>query len=409
MKKNMILSGLGIAILMFMVGCEELDPVEKHPKQIILNKKAAEIVKADQQFAFEIFHEVSKITEEDNIMISPLSISYALGMTYNGAAGSTLDAFNNVLHFQGLTNEEVNESYKDLMDQLVNLDEKVEFSIANSIWYREGFTCEEEFLNTNKTYFDAVVEALDFSDPASVDIINNWIEEKTNDKIQDMLDVIPPDAFMYLVNAIYFNAKWHYQFDPEDTMEKNFYLANGETHKADFMKVNGTFNYTTQNNFRAVELPYGDSTFSMVVMLPETNITTDELISEMDIDAWQSWFSDSRNTNVQVELPKFKFEFKELLNDPLTDLGLGVAFSDNADFSKIRPEKDLFISRVIHQSFIDVKEEGTEAAAATAVEISLTSVGEPGPVMFIANRPFLFVIKENSTGLIVFVGKVGKP
>jgi len=405
----MILTATAMAALLATTACEELPPVNKQPNQITLNKKAAEIIEADQQFAFEIFREVYEFTDEENIMISPLSISYALGMTYNGAEGTTLEAFNNVLHFGELTNTEVNESYKDLMDQLVTLDEKVEFSIANSIWYREGYTCEEDFLVTNETYFDAVVEALDFSDPASVDVINSWIAEKTNDKIQDMLDVIPADAFMYLVNAIYFNAKWRYQFDPEETVEKNFRLDGGANHKADFMRINGNFNYTSHDDFKAVELPYGDSTFSMVVMVPNGSVTTGELVAEMDATTWDSWFTGSVMANVQVELPKFTFGFKELLNDPLTALGLGIAFTGNANFSKIRPENDLFISRVIHQSFIDVQEEGTEAAAATIVEMMFTSIDDPVPVMFVADRPFLFVIRENSTGVVVFMGKVGKP
>lgn len=398
-----------MSALLIMTDCEELPPADEQPNQITLNKKAAEIVEADQQFAFEIFREVYGLTDQENIMISPLSISYALGMTYNGAAGTTLEAFDSVLHFDGLTNTEVNESYKDLMDQLVTLDEKVEFCIANSIWYREGYTCEEDFLNINKTYFDAAVEALDFSDPAAVDIINNWIAEKTNDKIENMLNVIPADAFMYLVNAIYFNGKWRYQFDPEETIEKNFFLEGGEIHQADFMRINGGFNYTSHDKFTAVELPYGDSTFSMVLMLPGSNVTVGELVTEMDAAAWESWFTGSAMTNVQVELPKFTFGFKELLNEPLTDLGLGEAFGPCANFSKIRPENDLFISRVIHQSFIDVQEEGTEAAAATIVEMSFTSIDDPIPVMFIADRPFLFVIRENSTGVIAFMGKVGKP
>jgi len=391
--------------------CEESEPIQKEIPKITLNKKAAEIIEADKAFGFELFKEVNILSEKDNIMISPLSISYALGMTYNGAAGTTLQAFNDVLHFGDLTTQDVNESYKDLMDQLVQLDDQVEFSIANSIWYRLGFQVLSEFIQTNKDYFDAAVKEIDFGDPQTVEVINQWIEDKTNDKIKDMLDYIPVDAAMYLINAIYFNAQWKYEFEKGDTYQGGFNLSDGSIHQADYMRVSGNFVYTSNEDFTAVELPYGDSTFSMVVMLPSADKEVSDLIAKLDVAHWDSWFDNSSYTGVQVDLPKFKYEFKELLNEPLTDLGLGVAFSEfEADFTRINSDGDLYISRVIHQTFIDVQEEGTEAAAATIVEISFrSSPGGGSPLYFKADKPFLYLIKENSTGAIVFIGKVGKP
>ncbi len=400
-------TAITLAALFLFPACEKSDPAEKEPNQVVLRKKAAEIVEADRQFTFELFREVCTLSDEENIMVSPLSVSYALGMTFNGAAGTTRDAFCDVLHFGDLTNQEVNESYQDLMDQLIHLDELVEFSIANSIWYRLGYQVLEEFITANQTYFDAMVSELDFSDPQAKETINDWIEEKTNDKIRDMLDYIPSDAVMYLVNAIYFNAKWRYEFDPESTQQGTFYRENGSIGQADFMKVNGAFNYTVSDDFSAVELPYGDSTFSMVVMLPAAGKTAGELVEEMDLEQWDSWFGTSWMENIQVELPKFKYGFKKLLNDPLINLGLGVAFSGGADFSGITPGGGIYISRVIHQTFIDVQEEGTEAAAATIVE--MREVSMPTPLIFRADRPFIYLIKENSTGAILFIGKVGMP
>ena len=396
--------------------CENADPIQKEIPKITLNKKAAEIIKADNAMGFELFREVYLLSEEDNLMISPLSVSYALGMTYNGAAGTTLEAFNDVLHLGELTSVEVNESYQDLMDQMLNLDDKVEFSIANSIWYRLGFQVLSEFINTNKDYFDAEVKEVDFSDPQTVEVINQWIEDKTNDKIKDMLDFIPGDAVMYLINAIYFNAQWKYEFEKGDTYQGDFNLEGGTKYQTEFMRVSGNFQYTTNEDFTAVELPYGDSTFSMVVMLPSPRSGVmlpspgDEildLVAKLDIDKWDSWFENSRYTGVQVDLPKFKYEFKKLLNDPLINLGLGVAFSGEANFTRITPPGGIYISRVIHQTFIDVQEEGTEAAAATIVEFRETS--SSSPINFKVDKPFLYLIKENSTGVIVFIGKVGKP
>ena len=407
-KTSAILFCLLILALFIMPSCEKMDPVEKETKKIVLNKKSAEIIQADRQFAFELFKEVHALSEEDNLMISPLSTSYALGMTYNGSAGDTREAFRQVLHFGEWTDQEVNESYKDLMSQLVTLDDKVQFSIANSIWYKLGYNVLEEFISINQEYFDAAVEELDFSDPEAVEIINAWIEEKTNDKIKDMLDYIPGGAVMYLINAIYFNATWKYQFVPEETFEDDFILEGGTVHRTDFMQVEGTFNFTGQEDFTAVELPYGDSAFSMVVLLPKPGVSTAALVEAMDADHWDSWFESSYPTNVQIQLPKFKYGFKSLLNHPLINLGLGIAFNDGADFSNITPGGGIFISRVIHQTFIDVKEEGTEAAAATIVEMFESSIPS-GPTLFRADKPFLYVIRENSTGAILFMGKVGKP
>jgi serpin B len=392
-----------------LISCEKSDPIQKDPPKIILHKKSAEIIEADNALAFELFREVNLISEEENIMISPLSVSYALGMTYNGAAGTTLKAFNDVLHFSDLTSEEVNESYKDLMDQMLNLDGKVELSIANSIWYRLGFQVLTEFIQTNNDYFDAEVQEVDFSDPQILELINGWIEDKTNDRIKEMLDGIPSDAKMYLINAIYFNAPWKYEFVREDTYFGAFSLTDGTKHPVDYMSVTGSFQFSSNGDFRAVELPYGDSAFSMVVMLPHPDKKISDLLAGLDTDQWESWFEYSSYYYHRVDLPKFKYEFKELLNDPLKNLGLDEAFTPDADFTKITPPGGIYISRVIHQTFIDVQEEGTEAAAATIVEHIDGSSGENVPTYFKADRPFLYVIKENSTGAIVFIGKVGKP
>ncbi len=321
---------------------------------------------------------------------------------------ATRDAFRNVLHYGDLDDQGVNESYKDLMGQLLHLDERVEFSIANSIWYKQGFTVLEDFISTNREYFDAAVEELDFADPGAKDIINGWIEEKTNDRIQDMLDYIPSSAVMYLVNAIYFNAKWKYQFDAEATTPGVFFKAEGSQTQAEFMKVKGAFNYLIGQGFSAVELPYGDSAFSMMILLPVSDSNLDELVEALDQELWAGLLATPVVRNVQIEIPKFKYGFKSLLNDPLINLGMGVAFGDGADFSRITPGGGICISRVIHQTFIDVQEEGTEAAAATIVEMRETSAG-PDETVFRADRPFLYVIKENSTSAILFMGKVEEP
>jgi serine protease inhibitor len=407
--KMRLVSVSAIVIAVFLLSaCKKSDPVPREPKKIDVQYKSAEIVEADLNFGFELFREINERTAEPNLMISPMSVSYALGMAYNGAGTETFEAFRQVLHFDELTLEEVNRSYQNLMSQMPGLDPDVEFSIANSMWYKLGFQVLQTFVDVNKEYFDAEVREVDFSDPGTVDLINGWIEEKTHDKIRDMLDYIPADAVMYLINAIYFNAPWKYEFDKSETYEGNFHLEDGGTHRADFMVLKGDFMYTETNSFKAVELPYSDSAFSMVVILPDQETGMDDLVSELNADNWKLWFSDSYMTGLQIRLPKFKYEFKSLLNDALISLGMGIAFTPDADFTGIRSSGGIYISRVIHQTFIDVMEEGTEAAAATIIEFIETSAGG-GDIFFVADRPFLYVIKENSTGAVLFMGKVGKP
>lgn len=408
MKSQGIHIILALSTALLTLACEKSDPPQKEPVKVNLEYKSAELIEADLEFGFDLFRKIYAQSDETNLMISPLSVSYALGMAYNGAETTTFDAFQDVLHFGDLTRDEVNQSYKSLMNQLTGLDDRVEFSIANSMWYKLGFQVVQEFIDNNKTYFDAEVREVNFTDPATVDLINGWIEDKTNDKIRDMLDYIPGSAVMYLINAIYFNAPWKYEFDKADTYQGNFHLEGGGSHSADFMRVEGDFMYTATEDFSAVELPYGDSAYSMVVMLPENGTEPASLVEKLSASNWKDWFGDSFMTGVSVHLPKLKHGFKSLLNDPLIDLGMGVAFTPSADFTGITPPGGIFISRVIHQTFIDVMEEGTEAAAATIVEFIETSAGG-GNISFIADRPFLYVIKENSTGAILFMGKVGKP
>jgi len=413
MKKEFIFLVIWIITAGIFPSCEKSGPLDKEPEETNteeseetgLQKRTPEIIKADKAFGLELFRELCSTSESDNLMISPFSVSCALGMTYNGAAGTTLDAFVDVLHFENLTTREVNATYKDLMGQLATKDDKVELSIANSIWYRAGFSVLDEFIATNREYFDAAVEQINFSSPQSVDIINQWIEDKTNGKIQDMLEQIPDDAIMFLINALYFNAQWKYEFEEGKTRQGNFFPEDGSVHTTDYMYVHGNFNYFSNDDLQAVELPYGDSSFSMIIIWPSGENKVSDLLNKLDTVHWDSWFANPAMTELYFEMPKFKFDYKVQLNDPLINLGLGVAFSGEADFTRINPAGGIYISRVIHQTFIDVQEKGTEAAAVTVVQADRSMSG----LTLIVDKPFLYFIKDNSTGAILFIGKVGKP
>ena len=382
------------------------------PKTMDLTKKSLELIESDNDFGLEFFKEVLTGDTSPNIMVSPLSVALALGMTYNGASGTTKDAMKETLKLGGLSDQEINESYKSIMDQLVRLDPKVILNIANSIWYKLNFPVQNEFINLNSQYYYAEVNELDFSLPEAKDIINGWVDEKTEGLIPEIIDNISPDVVMYLINAIYFKGVWKYEFDPEKTSERDFYLEDGRNMKVDMMEMEEEVLYTSNDIFQAVSLPYGDGQFNMFIMLPAAQKTTADIVVELNNDNWDSWISSLQTEQVVVKLPKFKFDFFRLLNDDLTDMGMGIAFDpDNADFSGINPERDLYISRVLHKTFIDVNEEGTEAAAVTAVEISETSYNPNEPVIryFVADHPFLFAIRENSSGTILFMGRVGQP
>ncbi len=381
------------------------------PKPINLDQKSLSLLEADNIFAFEIFKEILQSEEDEkNIMISPLSIAIALAMTYNGADGETKEAMENTLHLQGLSTGDINKSYQSLLDALLSVDPKVIMEIANSIWYRDDFYVEEDFLNINKTYYDAEVAKLNFSDPASVDIINRWVSDKTHDKIDKIIEQIDPLDVMFLINAMYFKGTWKYEFDENDTHEAPFYNEHGNfLGDVEMMMIEGDFNYYSNDLFHAVELPYGQGNYSMIVMLPQSGVSIDSLVSNMNNDKWKTWMEGFyERPDFDVYLPKFKFEFEKELKEILSQLGMEIAFDPNgsADFSKINPDVYLYISSVKHKTFIEVNEEGTEAAAVTSVSVT-TSIGPSNE--FKADHPFVFVIKEKFTRAIMFMGKVAEP
>jgi len=400
-----------VAIIVSGQSCDRFSD-DPEPKQMNLSKKSLELIDSDNNFGLEFFQKVATDNTSENVLVSPLSVALALGMTYNGAEGTTKDAMKEALKLGNLTDEEINISYKSIIDQLVKLDPKVIMNIANSIWYELNFTVQNDFIKLNKDYYYAEVNELDFSAPDAKDIINEWVDERTKGLIPSIIDNIPEEAVMYLINAIYFKGVWMYEFDPDDTREQDFYPEDGMTQKVDMMQLEGDLLYASNNLFDAISLPYGDGQFNMFIMLPKGENTTGDIVAELNNDNWNTWINSLGKQKVVVKLPKFKFDFFRLLNDDLTGMGMGIAFDpDNADFSGINPYMELYISRVLHKTFIEVNEEGTEAAAVTAVEIGTTSYNpdEPPVMYFTADHPFIFTIRENSSGTILFMGRVNLP
>ncbi len=377
----------------------ELTSLEKH------------VIESGGNFGLKLFKEINKEERDKNVFISPLSVSMALGMTYNGANGSTEDAMQGILELGGLTNQEVNESYKSLIELLIGLDSKVKFQIANSIWYRQEWTFEEVFLNLCGTYFNAEVSGLDFNDPNAPNIINGWVDENTNGKIKEIVDApINPLTVMFLINAIYFKGTWTYEFDVSKTKDDLFTLPDGSKKACKMMIQSNDFQYFSNADFQAIDLPYGDGGFRMTVFLPRPEKNIDDLIAELGAENWDLWMNSFSKHGGTLELPRFKLKYEIKLNDILKALGMGIAFDpDQADFTGMyKGTYKLYIDKVKHKTFVEVNEEGTEAAAVTSVEIAFTSIGPSGFTMRV-DRPFIFVIRENQSNTMLFIGKIVEP
>lgn len=375
-------------------------PIAELPRA--LTGSEGKIIAGSNDFAFDLFRTGNLAQHKANVFVSPLSASMALGMTANGANGATYDEMRTALRLNGATREDVGGGYKSLIALLRGLDPGTTFTIANSIWYEQTFSFNASFLGESKQYFDAQVQALDFKNPSAVTTINSWVNAQTNSRIPKILDSIDSSEVMFLVNAIYFKGIWHIQFDKSKTVDALFHAADGTTATVPMMARGKGVQFTATPEYSAVDLPYGNSAFTMTVVLPSGDI--DAFAESFDQAKWNSLVSSLHESDIEVFLPRFRMEWKRELNDDLQQLGMRLAFF-NADFTRMSPlGLNLVITRVLQKTFVDVDEEGTEAAAATMVGIGLTSLAPS----FRADHPFLVVIRERFSGTILFIGKIAK-
>jgi serine protease inhibitor len=391
-------------VLLVQCSDKSTTPTPTPPRDLTAAEK--ELVSSGNKFGLKLFREIVSQEGDKNVFISPLSVSMALGMTYNGADGSTQEAMQNTLELQGMSLEDVNKSYRSVNDLLRGLDPRVTFQIANSIWYRQGFEVESTFVDLNQTYFDAVVSALDFADPSAVVTINNWVNEKTNGKIDKIIERIPNNTVMYLIDAIYFKGTWKLRFDPRKTAAQPFHLSNGFEKSCQMMAMPETkiASFYTRE-FMAVDLKYGDGDYSMAILLPHSDMNLDSVMSQLNDENWLSWLGQFETRDLALQVPKFEIEFEKSLKDALGAMGMAIAFTDSADFTGINRLGNLLITEVKHKTYVKVDEEGTVAAAVTSVGVGYTSA----PFEFVVDRPFLFVIHENHSGTILFMGKIVDP
>jgi serpin B len=368
---------------------------------------------ANNGFAFKLLKQIAKDQPVANIFISPYSASTVLQMVGSGAAGQTKAEMQQVLETTGLSSDTVSAANKKIAQSLNSGNTNIILTTANAIWYRQGAPVKPEFIACNQQFFGATVDGLNFQDPHSVDIINAWASDKTHGRISRIADgmIDPKYTQLFLANAVYFKGKWSEPFEAKVTTDRPFYLRIGGQKKVPMMTQTKTFTYRHGTGYQAVRLPYEGENLAMYVFLPDTNSSPEKLLGIMNGDSWQKvtkpGFSEKEGT---VVLPKFKLESSVELKQPLQALGMKTAFDPlGADFSGIAP--GLFISHARQKTFVEVKEEGTEAAAVTgiAVEAGGMMMPPPNPFQMIVDRPFLFLIEDEQTGTILFMGVMFDP
>ena len=412
--KKITTSLLLLSIVLIFISCEKsnLDKENKlpEPMKIQLRGSEASMQKSDQAFAFDFFAKVFDEEQNDNdenFMVSPFSLSMALAMTWNGSAGDTKTAMQNTLGFEDWADEDVNKYFSKLKNAFQETDPSTKLSIANSIWTNQQVKIFPEFISLNKTYYNATVESVDFTNSATVGRINKWAADNTNNLIDKVLEKTKSDDLMYLLNAIYFKGIWVSEFDVKNTSKMNFTADNGSQVKVDMMHQEANFNYAHDETMQVVELPYGNKSFSMMVLLPKEDKNLEDVAHVLQqSDYWSNLKREFGNKKVDLFIPKFKTEYSKKLNDVLTDMGMGIAFeADKADFSRMS-DRDAYISFVTQDTYIATDEVGTEAAAVTVVGIVETSAPVTESVVFKADKPFIYMIQENSSGSVLFMGAV---
>ncbi|HEV8448974.1 MAG TPA: serpin family protein [Gemmatimonadaceae bacterium] len=397
-----------IAAWMAAVACSDASG-PKPPPSFTLNPAEQGVATSGNDFSFALFQQVAKTDPGSNVFISPLSASMSLGMAMNGASGSTFDAMRTALRFGSGDVSQLDAGYQGLIGLLRGLDLTTTFQIANSVWYRNAFAFKQPFLDTTKKYFDAQVQGLNFDDvPGSLATINGWVSSHTAGKIPTILDDIKPDEVMFLINAIYFKGTWQYQFDPKSTAPSAFWASDGTMQTVPFMNrpedMKPEFRVGSAQGLAIAEMPYGNGAFAMDIVLVPFNVKAgiDSVAAQLNASTWAALIASLTDTDEAFAMPKFTLAYDRMLTNDLSTLGMGIAFSDAANFSGMSTQA-LKLSFVKQKAFVTVDETGTTAGASTVTGVQLTALRE-----FRVDHPFIFVIRERQTGTILFMGKMLK-
>jgi serpin B len=387
---------------MFVVACASSDHSESNEEPMN--------IKVSEKFATNFFKLAAK-KPDSNIVVSPYSVSTALSMAYNGAGSKTKTEMQNVLDYTGLSDEAVNQQNLSLYKSLMQVNPSSELTVANAMFANKNFEFVKAFMDSNQKYYGAKLETLDFADLSTVNKINNWVKDNTKSKIPSILDKVAPDAILYLVNAVYFKGVWLDEFKKDETQPVDFKLSDGSKKTVEMMNRSAKMSYFAGNNFQAVMLPYKDKRLQMCIFLPDKKSNITAFINSLTSESWSEWREQFRKEEGHLGLPRFKVEYKTELSEVLKAAGMPSAFEDNcADFKKMI-EQNAMISRVLHKTYLEVNEKGTEAAAATAIEMSVTSapMNPKPPFEMICDRPFVVAIRDEKTNAILFVGAIVDP
>jgi serpin B len=363
------------------------------------------IITAANAYSFALWRTVNDSLPAENVFVSPLSASFALGMTMNGANGTTYDEMRSALQFGNIDLPAIDSGYKSLIDLLKSLDPSTTMQIANAIFYSQTFPFNSSFTQTVATYFDAEVKPRDFHDSqGTLNAVNDWASSKTAGRIPKVLDSVDPSAVMYLLNAIYFKGSWRERFDPAETRDATFHATRGDQ-SSKLMHRQGKTLYAETSDYQAVDLPYGDSAFTMTIVLPKDGRGVESVAASLTPAAWQSLSASFGQREVDLYLPKVTLAWKRELSGNMKALGMRAAFVDGADFTRMSPlGRQLVLSFLQQNTFVSIDEEGTEAAAVTVGGIFVTSV--PTVTTVRVDRPFIFVIRERLSGTVLFMGKI---
>jgi len=392
---------LSAALVFLVIESKGVDTINSNPLD--------EVETMSGDFDTDLIKESFSASDSKNVVVSPFSVKMALSMAAQGANGKTLEEMNKVI---GL-DETSNEYFRRLIEDAAK-DGDITLNIANSVWLRQGLQFNPAYMDILDSYYMAQASTLDFAEPSSKDTINKWVSEKTNGKIEEIVDEIKPLDIAFLINAIYFNANWSTPFEQGLTSKKDFTLLDGSKVKADLMSKTAHLLYQENNEFQAVELPYGENErYVMRVYLPKEDVKFDKFVKGIDKESLQQWGGDFGSMKGVLELPKFKTEYSNSMKDILISMGIKEAFNSNsADFSKMVTVEgqNVYISEVMHKTYIDVNEKGTEAAAATSIEMSATSAPQPEEMFeMIVDRPFVFTIDDKESGETLFIGAIINP
>lgn len=388
-----------ISLLVILAGCHT-DKPNNYPSEAIMQ--------TGQDFSFHLYKEVVK-SKTGNICISPFSVSFCLGMIMNGTEGKTYEEIRQAMGFQGFSREDINLYMQSIHKELSIADTSITFINANSIWIKKQFDVSKTFIRTNKKYFQAETYNEPF-DGNTIEKINLWSAAHTNDKIKDPVQSLEDQSLCILINALYFKGNWTYEFKKSKTADEPFRLADSSHVDIPTMIREGYMSSYRDKNVTVVELPYGNGTFNIMLFLPtpeDGNI--DEIIADLNDEQWQQWLKNLSANKFELHLPSFKIEQNTDLENQLQALGIKKAFTASNDFSPMSNTSNFFISSITQSSFIEVNEEGTEAAATTAAIIVEEEYYSDFPSVVRFDRPFGYIIKENSTGAILFAGKVENP